>query len=407
MGIGIAFFTEAVGAGPRKDMDILGLGMADGCELRVHPTGKAVVRLSRQDARARDTRRRSPRSSPRNSASRPTTSTWCTVTPTRRRSDWAPTAAGRRRCRVRPPHWWRARSATRPGSSRRGCWRCRSPTSSGRRAASTSRAIPVPSVTIQDIAMRAHGAGDLPEGIEGGLDAQICYNPENLTYPYGAYICVVDVDPGTGSGQGAAVHRRRRLRHPDQPDDHRGPGARRAGRRHRHGADGDDRVRRGRQLPRRLVDGLPDPDRAGGPALGDRATPSRRRRTTRSAPRASASRPPSARRRRWSTRWSTRWRRSAFGTPTCRSPRRGCGRRCRAGRRRRSRRSADEHPTDAHRQLRAVADAVRARHRGARRSSRPPRSPATRRSCSPTARSRASSAGSARRTRCAPPRWAR
>jgi len=46
MGIGVTFFTEAVGAGPRKDMDILGLGMADGCELRVHPTGKAVVRLS-------------------------------------------------------------------------------------------------------------------------------------------------------------------------------------------------------------------------------------------------------------------------------------------------------------------------------------------------------------------------
>ena len=32
-------------------------------------------------------------------------------------------------------------------------------------------------MTIQDIAMRAHGAGDLPEGIEGGLEAQICYNP--------------------------------------------------------------------------------------------------------------------------------------------------------------------------------------------------------------------------------------
>src|SRR6185503_17539284 len=46
MGIGVAFFTEAVGAGPRKDMDILGLGMADGAELRVHPTGKAVVRVS-------------------------------------------------------------------------------------------------------------------------------------------------------------------------------------------------------------------------------------------------------------------------------------------------------------------------------------------------------------------------
>ena len=48
MGIGLSFFTEAVGAGPRKHMDILGLGMADGCELRVHPTGKAVVRLSVQ-----------------------------------------------------------------------------------------------------------------------------------------------------------------------------------------------------------------------------------------------------------------------------------------------------------------------------------------------------------------------
>jgi carbon-monoxide dehydrogenase large subunit len=46
MGIGISFFTETVGAGPREHMDILGLGMADGCELRIHPTGTAVVRLS-------------------------------------------------------------------------------------------------------------------------------------------------------------------------------------------------------------------------------------------------------------------------------------------------------------------------------------------------------------------------
>ncbi|MGI8693249.1 MAG: molybdopterin cofactor-binding domain-containing protein, partial [Geodermatophilaceae bacterium] len=48
MGIGVTFFTETVGAGPRKHMDIVGLGMADGAELRVHPTGKAVVRLSVQ-----------------------------------------------------------------------------------------------------------------------------------------------------------------------------------------------------------------------------------------------------------------------------------------------------------------------------------------------------------------------
>src|SRR3954467_12758567 len=48
MGIGISFFTESVGAGPRKDMDILGLGMADGADLRVHPTGKAVLGVSCQ-----------------------------------------------------------------------------------------------------------------------------------------------------------------------------------------------------------------------------------------------------------------------------------------------------------------------------------------------------------------------
>ena len=41
--------------------------------------------------------------------------------------------------------------------------------------------------------------GRPPDGIEGGLEAQICYNPSNLTYPFGAYICVVDIDPGTAA----------------------------------------------------------------------------------------------------------------------------------------------------------------------------------------------------------------
>src|SRR6202012_186885 len=48
MGIGIAFFTEGVGAGPRKHMDILGMSMNDGAALGVHPSGKAVVSLSGQ-----------------------------------------------------------------------------------------------------------------------------------------------------------------------------------------------------------------------------------------------------------------------------------------------------------------------------------------------------------------------
>ena len=48
MGIGLSFFTEGVGAGPREHMDILGLGMADGADLRIYPTGKAVLAISVQ-----------------------------------------------------------------------------------------------------------------------------------------------------------------------------------------------------------------------------------------------------------------------------------------------------------------------------------------------------------------------
>src|SRR5207245_9551372 len=45
MGIGISSFTEIVGAGPSKQFDILGLKMFDSCELRIHPTGKALARF--------------------------------------------------------------------------------------------------------------------------------------------------------------------------------------------------------------------------------------------------------------------------------------------------------------------------------------------------------------------------
>ena len=45
MGIGLSTFTEVVGAGPSKDFDILGIKMFDSCELRIHPTGKAIARF--------------------------------------------------------------------------------------------------------------------------------------------------------------------------------------------------------------------------------------------------------------------------------------------------------------------------------------------------------------------------
>src|ERR671935_1288936 len=48
LGIGIASFTEVVGAGPSRQYDILGIKMFDSAELRVHPTGKAILKLGVQ-----------------------------------------------------------------------------------------------------------------------------------------------------------------------------------------------------------------------------------------------------------------------------------------------------------------------------------------------------------------------
>ncbi|MEO2104906.1 MAG: aerobic carbon-monoxide dehydrogenase large subunit, partial [Actinomycetota bacterium] len=196
MGIGISFFTEAVGAGPRKDMDILGLGMADGCELRVHPTGKAVVRLSVQsqgqghettfaqivaeeigippediDVVHGDTDNTPFGLGTYGSRSTPVSGAAAALVARKVRDKAQIIASGMLEVSVADLEWQKGKFVVKGDEAR--------------------------SVTIQDVAMKAHGAGDLPDGVEGGLEAQICYNPSNLTYPFGAYICVVDVDPDT------------------------------------------------------------------------------------------------------------------------------------------------------------------------------------------------------------------
>ena len=51
---------------------------------------------------------------------------------------------------------------------------------------------------LGEIAFAAHGAG-LPEGMEHGLEAVTYFDPPNFVWPFGAHICVVEVDPTTGS----------------------------------------------------------------------------------------------------------------------------------------------------------------------------------------------------------------
>ena len=57
---------------------------------------------------------------------------------------------------------------------------------------------PDKSQSIADIALQAHLAHNLPEGIEPGLNATTFYDPSNFTYPFGTHVCVVEIDPETG-----------------------------------------------------------------------------------------------------------------------------------------------------------------------------------------------------------------
>lgn len=57
---------------------------------------------------------------------------------------------------------------------------------------------PDSSQTIQDIALAANTAWNLPEGTEPGLEASAFFNPSNFVYPFGAHVAVVEVDAETG-----------------------------------------------------------------------------------------------------------------------------------------------------------------------------------------------------------------
>jgi carbon-monoxide dehydrogenase large subunit len=197
MGIGVAFFTEGVGAGPRKHMDILGLAMNDGADLRVHGDGKAVVSISAQTqgqghettfaqivaeelgippenitVRHGDTDKSPYGLGTYGSRSTPVSGGAVAIVARRVRDKARLIAATMLETRPEDLAWEKGRWFVR-GDPEKGA-------------------------LIEDIASRAYSGAPMPAGLEGGLDAQSMYDPPNLTYPYGAYIAVVDVDPETG-----------------------------------------------------------------------------------------------------------------------------------------------------------------------------------------------------------------
>jgi carbon-monoxide dehydrogenase large subunit len=55
------------------------------------------------------------------------------------------------------------------------------------------------SLTIQEVALAAHLAKDMPEGMEPGLSATCFFEPKNFTFPSGTHIAVVEIDRETGA----------------------------------------------------------------------------------------------------------------------------------------------------------------------------------------------------------------
>ncbi|PJI85375.1 carbon monoxide dehydrogenase large subunit apoprotein [Yoonia maricola] len=195
MGIGLSFFTEIVGAGPVKNCDILGLGMFDSCEIRIHPTGSAIARLgtiSQGQGHATTFAQilASEIGLPADS-----------ITIEEGDTDTAPYGLGTYGSRSTPV----AGAAT---------------AMAGRKIRAKAQMIaayllevhdndvefdvdrfvvkgaPEKFKTMKEIAFAAYNQA-IP-GIEPGLEAVSYYDPPNMTYPFGAYVCVMDIDVDTG-----------------------------------------------------------------------------------------------------------------------------------------------------------------------------------------------------------------
>ena len=195
MGIGVAFFTEIVGAGPIKNCDILGLGMFDSCEIRVHPTGSAIARLGTiSQGQGHATTFAQIIASEIGIPA-------ANITVEEGDTDTAPYGLGTYGSRSTPV----AGAAT---------------AMAGRKIRAKAQMIAAYLLEVHDDDLewdvdrfRVKGAPErfktmaelafsaynkVPPGMEPGLEAVSYYDPPNMTYPFGAYVCVVDIDVDTG-----------------------------------------------------------------------------------------------------------------------------------------------------------------------------------------------------------------
>ena len=195
MGIGFSTFTEIVGAGPGKKCHIAGIEMFDAAELRLHPTGKAILKLGvKSQGQGHET-------------------------------TFAQIVAGELGIPAENVEVREGDTDNTPFGL--GTYGSRSTPVCGAATAMVSRKIrekakkiaahmleaaegdlewtgdrfqvkgsPDQSKNMEEISFAAYTS--VPEGEEAGLESVTYYDPPEMTYPFGAYICVVEIDRGTG-----------------------------------------------------------------------------------------------------------------------------------------------------------------------------------------------------------------
>jgi carbon-monoxide dehydrogenase large subunit len=196
IGIGLASFTEVVGAGHGKEYDIAGLRMFDSAELRVHPTGKAILKLGVKsqgqghettfaqivaeelgipyedvEVQEGDTDNTPYGLGTYASRSTPVAGAATAVIARKLRDKARTIAAHLLEAAEDDLEWDKGRFSVKGAPDR--------------------------AKSIQDIAFAAYT--DLPDGLEAGLEGVHYYDPPNMTFPFGTYAVVVEVDRGTGA----------------------------------------------------------------------------------------------------------------------------------------------------------------------------------------------------------------
>jgi aerobic carbon-monoxide dehydrogenase large subunit len=195
IGIGIASFTEVVGAGKGKEYDIAGLRMFDSAELRLHPTGKAILKLgTKSQGQGHETtygqiiasqlgiqpedvlvEEGDTDTTPYGlgtyaSRSTPTSGAAAVIIARQLREKARLIAAHLLECSPDDLEWEADRFQVKGAPDR--------------------------VKTIQECIFAAYT--NLPDGMEPGLEGVHYYDPPNMTFPFGTYGVVVEIDRGTG-----------------------------------------------------------------------------------------------------------------------------------------------------------------------------------------------------------------